>query len=91
MKTSNYLKVSLGFLVTVNIILAISELVSKNKLKNCETRQSFRCPRFTCPYEDTSKPGCGTRPWFCSDKSKTCSGNHQCVGYCKSGEKNCFD
>lgn len=91
MKTSNYLKVSLGFLVSINIILAITELISKKKLKNCESRQSFRCPRFTCPNKDKNTPGCGTRPWFCPPGSATCSNQHQCVGYCKDGEKNCFD
>ena len=87
MKTSNYLKVSLGFLVTINIILAIVEMITKNKLKICEKSQSYRCPRFTCPYKDNQ---CGDRPWVCPDSESTCSGNHICIGYCKSGEKNCY-
>ncbi len=87
MKTSNYLKVSLGFLITVNIILAITEAISKKKLKTCESRQSFRCPRFTCPVPDTY---CGERPWICLGGSPNCSGNHTCIGNC-TNEIKCYD
>ena len=86
MKTSNYLKVSLGFLVTANIILAIAEAISKKKLKNCESRQSFRCPRFTCPEKSDQ---CGVRPWICLPNEKICS--NTCVGNCSKGDNNCFD
>jgi len=87
MKTSNYLKASLGFLVTGIIILGIVEALAKRKLKECESRQSFRCPRFTCPQSDDQ---CGSRPHICSDSDATCS-IKKCIGYCSKTEKNCLD
>ncbi len=88
MKTSNYLKTSLGFLVTAIIILAVAEALTKRKLKECESRQSYGCPRFTCPETDSQ---CGNRPWICPPDQKTCVGQHHCIGYCTKGEKNCSD
>ena len=88
MKTSNYLKVSLGFLVSAIIILGIAEALQKRKLKNCESRQSFRCPRFTCP--GNSKK-CGHRPWICPDGHNSCNGTEICIGYCKKSENDCYD
>ena len=93
MKTSNYLKVSLGFLITLIVIIAIAEALAKKKLKTCESRQSFRCPRFTCPMADGTpgKPGqCGHRPYICSDSDNTCN-DKICIGYCSKKEENkCF-
>ena len=87
MKTSNYLKGSLGFLITLIIIVAIAEALAKKKLKTCESRQSFRCPRFTCPEPDSQ---CGHRPYICPQSNKTCN-QKTCVGYCSQSENNCFD
>lgn len=93
MKTSNYLKASLGFLISAIIALGIAEALAKRKLKECESRQSFRCPRFTCPTSDgtSSQPGqCGYRPYICPENDNTCS-QKTCIGYCKKDEPNCFD
>lgn len=93
MKTSNYLKASLGFLVTAIIVLGIAEVLSKRKLKACESRQSVACPRFTCPESDGTdgSPGqCGQRPWICPNDNAACSPK-VCIGYCKKDEQNCFD
>ena len=87
MKTSNYLKVSLGFLVTGIVIVGIMEALAKRKLKACESRQSFRCPRFTCPEADDQ---CQHRPYICSDSDATCS-QKTCIGYCSKSENNCLD
>ena len=97
MKTSNYLKASLTFLVTTIFVLGAMEMLKKRDLKTCESRQSFRCPRFTCPTSsvnsnsDTDKPPCGSRPWICPNHMNTCSGQEICIGYCKKDEKNCYD
>lgn len=87
MKTSNYLKVSLGFLVSAIVILGIVEFLARRKLKDCETRQSFRCPRFTCPESDSQ---CGSRPYICTDSESTCN-IKKCIGYCGKTENNCLD
>jgi len=88
MKTSNLLKISLGILVTTIFIIIIMEVVAKEQLKECESRQSFRCPRFTCPYSNKT---CGYKPWICPKDQPTCSGNELCIGYCDKNEKNCLD
>lgn len=88
MKTSNLLKVSLGLLTTSIIIIGVMEALAKRDLKTCESRQSYRCPRFTCPGETTT---CGHRPWICPQDQTSCSGNEICIGYCKNTENNCYD
>ena len=87
MKTSNLLKTSLGVLLTTIIILGVVEYIEKGKLKTCESRQSVRCPRFTCPIKDDQ---CGDRPWICDVDDQTCSKGKKCIGYCTTGEKNCY-
>ena len=87
MKTSNYLKVSLGFLISGIIVVSIMEVAAKRKLKNCESRQSFRCPRFTCPQSDEK---CQHRPYICSNIDNTCNIKY-CIGYCSKSENNCLD
>lgn len=88
MKTSNLLKFSLGLLVTSIIIVAVLEVLEKKKLKTCEGRQSFRCPRFICPSKNDT---CGYKPFICPKDQDTCTGDERCVGYCNRGEKNCLD
>lgn len=87
MKTSNLLKTSLGVLLTTIVIMGIVEFIENKKLKTCESRQSFRCPRLTCSASDDL---CGYRPWICDPASKNndCVNNKICIGYCSSSEKN---
>ena len=89
MKTSNLLKISLAFLLVMIIVIGIMEFKSKRALKTCEGRQSFRCPRFTCPIADPSSSGCGTRPYVCP--TNDCTREKICIGYCTKNEKNCYD
>ena len=86
MKTSNLLKISLCIILTMIIIVGILEIKTKHDLKECESRQSFRCPRFTCHVKDDS---CGTRPYICP--SGNCNRGKTCIGYCGKNELNCFD
>ena len=89
MKTLPLLKASLGLLVVGNILMVIFTVIAKEKLKTCEKRQSYRCPRFTCPIKD---PTCGSSPWICPPNSKSCSSTEKiCIGWCDSSKKICFD
>ena len=93
MKTSNLLKINLGLLVTLIVIIGIMEIIQKMKLKECISRQSVRCPRFTCPSSDkNSNGGCGARPYICPDGSNSCNGSEICIGYCNESLKlKCYD
>ena len=83
MKTSILLKISLGLLLTIIVVVGVMEILEKEKLKRCIQRQSFRCPRFTCPgKDDTSDGGCGARPYICPDGDDKCDENKICIGYC---------
>ena len=88
MKTSNLLKTSLGILISTIFIVTIMEVIAKKQLKECESRQSFGCPRFTCPYKNST---CGYKPWICPPHETSCSGHEQCIGFCGSGDSNCLD
>lgn len=87
MKTSNLLKTSLGILLTTIVIMGLVEFIENEKLKTCESRQSFRCPRLTCSNNDDQ---CGHTPWICDPASKTndCLTNKICIGYCSTNQKN---
>jgi len=87
MKTSNLLKASLATIITMTLIVGIMEFSAKKELKECESRQSLGCPRFTCP---GSNKTCGHRPWICPSSISECHGNEICIGYCENNEKNCL-
>ena len=93
MKTSILLKINLGLLSTIIVIVGIMEILGKMKLKECLSRQSLRCPRFTCPNpNDSSGDGCGARPYICPDGSNNCDGGQICIGYCNESLKlKCYD
>jgi hypothetical protein len=90
MKTSVLLKTSLGLLLTIIVIIGIMEIIEKQKLKECISRQSVRCPRFTCPVPDlTENGGCGSRPHICPPGEDTCGPTDMiCIGYCNGNLKN---
>ena len=93
MKTSNLLKTSLGILITLIFIVAIMEMVAKGNLKECESRQSFACLRFTCPttWDDENPPPCGNRAFICPSTTTPCANNQICVGHCEKNDLNCLD
>jgi hypothetical protein len=85
METSKYLKISIGVLMLGIIVAGIAEVAEKENLKSCMSRQSFTCPRFTCPVQSSD---CGSRPYIVN-----ANGTNTCIGYCSTmtGTASCED